>query len=169
MPVVQATLIQGYDAETKSRLAKSLTRAVRGVMAAPLEAVIVIFNEVHPTAYARGGVSRTPGPPLRPAVDVVRDFAAALAAGDATALAPHVAGDFAAKGHGVQPLALADYLQRAKGMAKHYEGFDEALTDDGSVVIAHGTVRGPQGDARCIDRFVVRANVVTEVTSWVAA
>ena len=63
MPVVETTVIEGYDAATKARLLKGMTRVVRSVMAAPPDGVVTILREVSASSYARGGVSRVPGPP----------------------------------------------------------------------------------------------------------
>ncbi|MBE0693637.1 MAG: tautomerase, partial [Aquamicrobium sp.] len=40
MPVVETTLIEGYDAETKARLMTGMARVVRSVMAAPAEGIV---------------------------------------------------------------------------------------------------------------------------------
>jgi len=61
MPIVNVTLMEGYDAETKRTLSKKLTDTVLDTIAAPPEAVIVVINEVPGENYMRGGVSRTPG------------------------------------------------------------------------------------------------------------
>ena len=75
MPFVEATMIAGYGPDVKARLVTGLTRAVLSVMAANPDGVIVVLREVEPNNWARGGVSRVPGPPLPYAVDVARDFA----------------------------------------------------------------------------------------------
>ncbi len=76
MPIVETTLIAGYDAVVKQRLVTALTRAVRSVVDADPAAVIVVLREVDPSCWARGGVSRQPGPALDAAVEVVRRHAA---------------------------------------------------------------------------------------------
>ncbi len=66
MPVIETTLIEGYDADTKARLMKGMARVVLSVMAASPDGITTVIREVAPSSYARGGVSRVPGPPLPP-------------------------------------------------------------------------------------------------------
>lgn len=163
MPVVETTVIEGYDAATKSRLLKGMTRVVRSVMAAPPDGVVTILREVSPSAYARGGVSRVPGPPLPPATEVAAALAEALAKGDAAAAAKLVTEDFAAITGEGQSTGLADAVKAAQAAGKRYESFVEALTDDGSLVFAHGTLASGK---RFIDRFRLAGPVVAEQASW---
>ena len=96
MPVVETTVIEGYDAATKARLLKGMTRVVRSVMAAPPDGVVTILREVAASSYARGGVSRVPGPPLPPATELAEALAVALGRGDVAAARPLVADGFVA-------------------------------------------------------------------------
>ena len=82
MPVVTVTLIEGYDEATRRRLAEALTDAVRATIAAPLDGVTVVLDEVAPGNYLRGRTPRRPGPPLPDPAQTVRDFLAALEARD---------------------------------------------------------------------------------------
>jgi phenylpyruvate tautomerase PptA (4-oxalocrotonate tautomerase family) len=163
MPVVETTIIQGYDDATKARLLKGMTRVVRSVMAAPPDGVVTILRELAPSSYARGGVSRVPGPPLPPATEVASALAEALARGDAEAAGKLVADGFVAiDAHG-RSLGLAEVLAASAGLGKSYEQFVEALTDDGSLVFAHGTLAG---GGRFIDRFRMAGPLVAEQVSW---
>ena len=54
MPVIELTLIEGYNEPTRRRLGESLTDAVRGVIDAPLEGVTVAIHEVKAENYMRG-------------------------------------------------------------------------------------------------------------------
>ncbi|MBS7697425.1 MULTISPECIES: tautomerase family protein [unclassified Chelatococcus] len=163
MPVVETTVIEGYDAATKSRLLKGMTRVVRSVMAAPPDGVVTILREVSPSAYARGGVSRVPGPPLPPATEVAAQLAEALAKGDATAASTLVTEDFIAVDSEGRSTGLTDALAAAQQAGKRYESFVEALTDDGSLVFAHGTLASGK---RFIDRFRLAGPVIAEQVSW---
>ncbi len=82
MPIVEAHLIEGYGSETKARLGRSLTDAVRQVVPAPPEAITVMIHDVAPENYFRGGVPRTPAPALPDPVTLVREFLAAMEARD---------------------------------------------------------------------------------------
>lgn len=61
MPVITVTLMEGYDAETRRTLSERLTDAVTNTIAAPLEGVTVVINEVPAANYMRGRQSRVPG------------------------------------------------------------------------------------------------------------
>lgn len=173
MPVVETTIIEGYDAPTKARLLKGMTRVVRSVMAAPPDGVVTILREVSPSSYARGGVSRIPGPPLPPATEVAAALAAALAKGDAAAAGALVSGDFVAIDAQGRSSALKEAIA-ASGLRKIYEAFNEALTDDGSLVFAHGTIEGttaegkPVSGVRFVDRFRMAGPVISEQVTWAA-
>lgn len=159
MPIVQATIIEGYDDATKARLLQGMTRVVLSVMAAKPEAVVALLNEVKPSAYARGGVSRIPGPPLPPAIEVVREYVMALSAGDegaARELLIEGARFIDRQGEVREPLSLVTNLS-----GLDYTDFDEALTDDGSVVYA----RGAQG-RDSVERFHIRGGRIVSIQSW---
>lgn len=72
MPIIETTLIRGYEPEAKARLGLALTRAVCSVVAADPQAVIVVHREVDEGSWMRGGVARKPGPPLPAASEVVK-------------------------------------------------------------------------------------------------
>ena len=61
MPVVTVTLMEGYDEQTRQQLCRRLTDAVTATIAAPLDGVTVIVNEVPAANYMRGRHQRTPG------------------------------------------------------------------------------------------------------------
>lgn len=61
MPVVTVTLMDGYDATTRAQLCARLTDAVTATIAAPLDGVTVIINEVPAANYMRGRQQRIPG------------------------------------------------------------------------------------------------------------
>ena len=148
MPFVETTMIAGYGPDVKQRLITGFTRAVRSVMAAPLDGVIVVLREVDASCWARGGVSRTPGPPLPAATEVVSSFAAALAAKDEGALAAMLA-------PGVKPPPPAAY-----------DRLEEAFTDDGSLVFASGALAD---GTSVLDRLHVRAGQILDISRWTAS
>lgn len=159
MPVVQMTVIEGYDDATKSRLLKGMTHVVLSVMAAKPDGVVTMLNEVKPSAYARGGVSRVPGPPLPPGVEVVQGFAQALLAADSARAAGYLGEGCACTGAGGaerNPLRMREWLADLD-----YADFDEALTEDGTVVYA----RRKRG-AGSVERFHVRQGRIVDIQSW---
>lgn len=167
MPVVETTIIQGYDDATKARLLKGMTRVVRSVMAAPPEGVVTILRELAPSSYARGGVSRVPGPPLPPATEVAAALAEALAKQDAEAAGKLVAEGFVAIDGQGRSASLTEALASGAGRGKRYEQFVEALTDDGSLVFGHGTIA--ETGARFVDRFRLAGPLIAEQVSWGAS
>lgn len=174
MPVVETTILEGYDAATKSRLLKGMMRAVRSVMAAPPDGIVTILREVHPSAYARGGVSRIPGPPLPPATDVATAFAEALEKGDEAAAGALATPDFAGLGLQGERHDLAGLIGASTKLRKTYQRFDDAMTDEDRIVFGQGTLEGtapdgsPLSGVRFVERFRIAGALVAELEIWVS-
>jgi phenylpyruvate tautomerase PptA (4-oxalocrotonate tautomerase family) len=178
MPVVTVTLIEGYDAAVREALMRRLTQAVRATIAAPLDGTTIVINEVAPASYMRGGVAaRKPGAAVPDAAGVVRAFLAAMEARDLAKAAAFLAPGFAMSfPGGARFTALADLVAwaqpRYRFLRKTFEGFDEAVGDDATVVYCRGTLSGewPDGTAfsgiRFIDRFTVRGGKLADQTVW---
>lgn len=162
MPVIETTLIEGYDAQTKARLMKGMARVVRSVMAAPPEGIVTVIREVAASSYARGGVSRVPGPPLPPAVDVVSAFVQAVAAGDRDKAASFLAPDFSAADRTGRPVGLDDLLSAGR---RSHSRFDEALGDDAVTVFAQGTAEGAAGGG-FIERYTLSGALIAAYACW---
>ncbi len=179
MPVLTITLIEGaYDEDTRERLSRRLTDAVRATIDAPADAITVICNEVPAANYMRGGVRRTPGPPRPAAATVVRGFLAAMEARDLDR-----AGTFLGEGFsmtfpgGVRFTRLGELVDwaatRYAGIAKTFEGMEEFPGEDGAVVVyCFGTLSGtwpdgtPFAGVRFIDRFTVRDGRIVDQRVW---
>lgn len=177
MPVVRTTLIEGYDDETRSRLAVRLTDAVRSTIAAPLEGITVVIEEVKPTSYMRGRASRTPGKPAASAVETVRAFLAAMEARDLDRARSFLADDFIMTFPGNARFnALEDLVawgsKRYRFVRKTYEGFDECFGEQGMGVYCFGTLSGEWPDGRpfqvirFIDRFTVDGGRLVDQRVW---
>ena len=80
MPVINVTLIAGYDEATRTRLCQRLTDAAMATIAAPADAVTVFVNEIAPAGYMRGRSTRTPGPAMTAPAELCLDFLAAQGA-----------------------------------------------------------------------------------------
>jgi 4-oxalocrotonate tautomerase family enzyme len=74
MPSVAVTMIEGYSDEVKERLCSALTGAVRQVVPAQPDAIIIALHEVPAANYMRGGKQRQPAPALPDAAQLVRQF-----------------------------------------------------------------------------------------------
>jgi len=177
MPVIRTTLIEGYDDATKKRLAERLTDAVRATVAAPLDGITVILEEVKPSAYMRGRIARTPGEPTASGADIVREFLAAMEARDLETARGFLADDFAMTFPGSARFTRLEELvewgrARYKFVRKTYEAFEEAYGETGTIVYCFGALAGewPNGTAfseiRFIDRFEVSDGKLTDQRVW---
>lgn len=177
MPTVRMTLIEGYDDETRRKLATRLTDAVRSTIAAPLDGITVVIDEVKPSSYMRGRVSRTPGKPVPGAAETVREFLGAMEARDLDRAKSLLADGFTMTfPGGARFSALEDLVawgkQRYRFVKKTYEAFDECFGDDGMVVYCFGTLAGewpdgtPFGGVRFIDRFTVDGGKLGDQKVW---
>lgn len=177
MPVVRTTLIEGYDDETRQRLAQRLTDAVRATIAAPLDGITVVLEEVKPTSYMRGGQSRTPGKPALSGAALVREFLAAMEARDLDRARGFLADSFTMTfPGGARFTRLEDLVEwgraRYRFVRKTYDTFDEAFDANGAVVYCFGTLAGEWPDGtpfegiRFIDRFSIADGKLADQKVW---
>jgi len=177
MPVITITLIEGYDEATRRRLSENLTDAARSVIAAPLDGVTVLVNEVAPANYMRGRQSRIPGPPLPAPQEVVEEFLKAMQARDLAAARKFLSDDFVMTFPGGVSFTkleqLVDWAKpRYRSIAKTYERFDSLATAGESVVYYFGTLAGERCDGssfsgiRFIDRFTLQNGLLTSQLVW---
>ena len=177
MPVITVTLIEGYDELTRKRLAKALTNAARGVIAAPAEGVTVITNEVPASNYMRAGRSRIPGCATVDPVDLVRRYLSLMEERDLVGasgmLHSQVELIFPGNQRFTNLQALVDWSKsRYRFIKKTFERSDQAMTEDGVTVIFQGTLSGefPDGttfaDIRFIDWFLVEDGLIRQQRVW---
>jgi phenylpyruvate tautomerase PptA (4-oxalocrotonate tautomerase family) len=177
MPIVRVTLMEGYGDEVRTSLARRLTDAVRATIAAPLEGITVAIEEVKPTSYMRGRVSRTPGKPLPTPGDIVKGFLSAMEKRDLAEARTFLADDFRMTFPGNAEFgALEDLVAwsrpRYRFVKKSYETFDVCFGETGVVVYCFGTLSGewPDGkpfeDVRFIDRFTVDEGKLLDQKVW---
>ncbi len=178
MPVVTITLIEGYDETTREAMARRLTGAVRATIAAPLDGITVIINEVAPVGYMRGGRRRTPGAPRPAPAEIARAYLDAMEAGDVDGARRQIADGFTMTFPGgvvFQRLGdLAAWVgSRSRSVRKTYERLDEAPAADGSVAVyCSGTLSGewvdgtPFEGVRFVDRFTVADGKLVDQMVW---
>lgn len=178
MPVLELHLIEGYSAEDKRRLGETLTDAVRFIVPAQPEGVVVMIHEMKPGAYYRGRVAKIPAPALPDPAKQVADYLAAMEARDLETAQAMLAEGFVMQFPGsplMQSLQeLIDWAApRYRFVRKTYEGFDALQgTGDAAIVYARGTLSGewPDGTAfdgiRFIDRFEVESGKLTRQDVW---
>lgn len=177
MPVITITLIEGYNEETRRNLSQRLTDAARSVIAAPLDGVTVVINEVAAPNYMRGRQGRTPGEPKPNAEEIVRTYLSAMQARDLDAAGQWLAPGFTMIFPGGIEFTHTEQLvswakDRYQTIGKTYERFEECYGVDETIVYCSGTMHGmwPNGEAfseiRFIDRFVVRDGLLASQIVW---
>lgn len=177
MPVVSITLMEGYDADTKTRLATRLTDAVRATIAAPLDGITVQVYEVAAEGYMRGRTSRVPGAPLPDAETVVSDFLALMEARDLDSARALMAEGCTMTFPGTGAMTSIDKVlawarDRYSRVGKHIERIESAPGEAGVTVYVFGTLHGEWLDGRAfdgirfIDRFIVKDGKITDQKVW---
>lgn len=177
MPVIQVSLLKGYDLPTRQALGASLTAAVQQVIAAPPEAILVCLNELDTGNYYRAGVGRQGGLPQIDPTETVRTFLMAMQDRDLDKAKSLLAPEFVMTFPGdVSLTRLEDLVVWAKGryqyVKKVFESFDTAWKSDHAVVHCHGTLHGQWLDGsefagiRFIDRFEVKNGLLVRQQVW---
>ena len=176
MPVLELHLIDGYTADDKRRLGEALTDAVRSVVPAAPEGVVVMIHEMRPDAYFRGRDTKTPAPALPDPCRIVTDYLAAMEARDLDTARALLADGFVMQFPGTAPMTdlaqlIAWAAPRYRFVRKSYDGIETAL-GPAPVVYAFGTLSGewPDGTAfdgiRFIDRFTLDGGKLTRQDVW---
>ncbi|TVR08825.1 MAG: DUF4440 domain-containing protein [Salinarimonadaceae bacterium] len=177
MPMVTVTLMEGYDEEARARLGKAMTDAVRSVVPAAPEAVIVVLQEIPAANYMRGGERRTPAPPLPDPAKIVRAFLDAMQERDLDRACAFLAPDFAMTFPGDARMTRLEDLvafsaSRYRSVRKTYERFDVAPGGERAIVYCFGTLSGewpdgtPFSDVRFIDRFEIEKGAIVRQQVW---
>lgn len=177
MPIINVTLIEGYDEAVRTDLSRRLTDAARAATGAVPDGVLVVLNEVPASNYMRGGQHRQPGSPPAPAKDVVRAYLAAMEARDLDTARAYLTDGFTMVFPGGVTFKTLEELitwarPRYNFVKKKYDRFDEAPGEDGSAVYCYGTLEGewPDGttfsNIRFIDRFTVAGGKLIDQQVW---
>ena len=177
MPVINVTLIAGYDDATRQRLCERLTDAAMASIQAPAEAVTVFINEVQPSSYMRGRTPKVPGPAPTPPAQLCLDFLEALGGRDLDRAKGMISDGFEMVFPGPARFTSFEDLMtwaapRYRSIAKKIERVEEAPMGETVGVYVSGTLYGEQPDGtpfqdiRFIDRFEVRAGQITLQEVW---
>ena len=177
MPLIECTLIKGYDSQVRKRLAERVTDAACSSIGAASDFVTVTIKEVDPDNYMRGRISRVPASAPKPAEDIVRGFLAAMEARDLDAAKSHLSDDFTMTFPGNTRFAELGELvawarQRYQSVSKSYEGFETAFHGTRSTVFCFGTLSGSWPDStrfsdiRFIDRFELEGETIVSQMVW---
>ncbi len=178
MPVLELHLIEGYTGDDKRRLGEALTDAVRFIVPAQPDGIVVMIHEMKPDAYYRGRGPKTPAPSLPDPAKLVTRFLTAMEARELDQAQDLLSDDFTMQFPGSAPMTkLSELVEwaapRYQFVKKTYEGI-EAMQSEGAaaVVYARGTLSGkwPDGtdfeNIRFIDRFEVVGGKLTRQDVW---
>ncbi len=177
MPIVEIHILEGYGPSEKARLGRAVSDAVRSVVPAAPDAIIVMTHEMADENYMRGGQTRTGVAALPDAVQMVRDFLSAMETRDLATAETFLGVGFTMQFPGAAPMTtlrqLVDWAKpRYRFVKKTYERFDQAMNDEGPVVYCAGTLNGewPDGTAfdtiRFIDRFQFIDGLIVRQDVW---
>ena len=177
MPVINVTLIAGYDDATRQRLCERLTDAAMASIHAPAEAVTVFITEVQPSSYMRGRTAKVPRAAPVPPAQLCLDFLDALGGRDLERAKAMVSEGFAMTFPG--PAKFTDFADllawsapRYRSIAKKIDRVDEAPLGETVGVYVTGTLYGEKPDGtpfqgiRFIDRFEVQAGRILRQEVW---
>jgi len=177
MPIINITLIAGYDPDARSRLAERITDATTSVIDAPAELVTVVIHEAESENYMRGRAQRNPGPALAPQSSIVESYLNAMEQRDLDLAARYLAPDFQMVFPGgvkfTKPHQLVEWAsQRYQSISKTYAQIDECFQAGKSIVYCAGTLSGvwPDGKSfdgiRFIDRFQLVNSLIVDQQVW---
>ena len=94
MPMIECTLIKGYEEKTRKLLAERVTDAASSTIGAHPDQVIVTIKEVLAANYMRGRVNRKPAAaPTEPEV-IVREYLSAMEKRDLETAKQYLSDDF---------------------------------------------------------------------------
>lgn len=177
MPVIQVTLIEGYDEGTRRRLCERLTDAAMATIQAPAEAVTVYINEVASASYMRGREGKVPGPAPRAPAEVALEFLDLQGRRELDAARALCAPGFEMVFPGAARFTeFADLIAwaapRYRSVGKTIERVEEAPTGGTVAVWVTGTLHGVRLDGsdfegiRFVDRFEVSGDRIVRQEVW---
>ena len=176
MPVIDITLLPGYEREVEARLVQRVAQATRSVIAAQPAGTTVYVK--HASTYMRDGRVFSGGGAARPdASALVRQFLEHMQARDLPAAEQLLAPGFVMHFPGAAPMSRLEELVawgrgRYQHVGKTYERFDESWGDVATVVHCSGTLHGVWLDGsafegiRFIDRFEIVDGLIVRQDVW---
>ena len=177
MPMIECTLIKGYDQPTRQLVAERLTDAACATIGAHPDLVIVTINEVDGENYMRGRTNKTPATaPVQPD-RIIRQFLDAMEQRDLVVASGFLDNDFEMVYPGNKRFQQLDELvawakTRYKSVQKTYEGFDSSFQGSSTTVTCFGTLSGtwldgmPFESIRFIDRFTLENGKIKSQSVW---
>lgn len=177
MPMIECTLIKGYDQDTRQLLAERVTDAACATIGADPDLVIVTIKEVDGSNYMRGRTNRKPAAAPAHPEDIVRQFLSAMENRDLDQASEFLAEGFSMTFPGNacfrKLTELVDWAKtRYQSVSKTFDGFDTALHGMDAVVTCSGTLSGQWLDGtsfssiRFMDRFTLTGGKITSQQVW---
>ena len=177
MPIIECTLLKGYDIETRKLLSQRVTDAACATIGADPELVIITIKEGHGNNYRRGRKNRKPAPPPQHPEKIVKDFLYFMEKRDLEAAESLLNEDFVMTfPSGISFTKMQELVDwsktRYEAISKTFDGFDTSLQNGSAVVNCFGTLNGTWLDGRkfsgirFIDRFTIKESKITSQQVW---
>ena len=177
MPLIECTLIKGYDEDTRRVLAERVTDAACSTIGAASDFVTVTINEVESANYMRGRTRRTPASAPQQPDAIIKAFLAAMEQRDLATAQSFLADGFTMVFPGNARFTTLEELiawarERYQSVSKTFEAFDVSYQGLDAVVHCHGTLAGlwldgsPFSGIRFIDRFTLSQGRITSQKVW---
>jgi phenylpyruvate tautomerase PptA (4-oxalocrotonate tautomerase family) len=177
MPLIECTLIEGYNSDTRRLVSERITDAACSAIGASPEFVIVTVKEVAAENYMRGRSQKIPAPaPIQPD-EIVKQFLSSMhnrKLDDAQKWLADGAEMVFPGGKRFTTLAeiVAWAKTRYQSVLKTFERVETSFNSKDATVYCHGTLQGVWLDGtnfdgiRFIDRFSIRDCKITHQQVW---
>ncbi|MEJ6767930.1 MAG: tautomerase family protein [Paracoccaceae bacterium] len=177
MPLIDCTLIKGYDAVTRRLLSERLTDAACSAIGADPNLVTVTIAEVAPDNYMRGRQHRTPASAPEQPEQIVHRYLKAMEDRNLEAATLFLSDTFEIICPGNQrfktPAEFSKWAQsRYRSISKTFLSTDVSFHGRDATVFCNGTLSGVWHDStdfadiRFVDRFVLTAGIITSQQIW---
>ncbi len=177
MPLIECTLIKGYEKYTRQLLNERLTDAACSVIGAKSDFVIVTIKEVESENYMRGRSIKTPAAAPEQADHIIRSFLTAMEDRDLELAKTFLADHFKMTFPGNTSLSTLEDLiawaqTRYKFVKKDIEDISLSFNELITTGYCHGTLYGEWIDGktfeniRFIDRFEITPDGITKQDVW---
>ena len=177
MPLIECTLIEGYDADTRRLVSERITDAASSAICASPYFVIVTIKEVAPENYMRGRSQKTPAPAALQPDEIVKKFLTSMQdqqLDDAQKWLADGAQMIFPNGQCFTDLSdlMAWTKTRYQSVLKTFERIETTFKSQDASVYCYGTLQGvsldgrPFENIRFIDRFAISNGKITQQEVW---
>ena len=177
MLLIECTLIEGYDADTRRLVSERITDAACSAIGASPDFVIVTIKEVAPENYMRGRSQKTPAPAALQPDEIVKKFLTSMQdqqLDDAQKWLADGAQMIFPNGQCFTDLSdlMAWTKTRYQSVLKTFERIETTFKSQDASVYCYGTLQGvsldgrPFENIRFIDRFAISNGKITQQEVW---